>query len=76
MARNLTDKEKQSILQRIKDGVHWTEIVKEFNTSTMTIFKLKKAGEVKQRKPYKARITSHVPLTHIRNGESFIMDCF
>lgn len=76
MARNLSDVEKSKILERIKDGYHWTEIVKEFNTSSATIFALKKNGKVKPRKPYKQRITSHVPLTHIRNGESFLMDCF
>ena len=38
--------------------------------------KQKREKETKPREIYKARITSHVPLTHIRNGEYFIMDCF
>lgn len=76
MARPLSEKEKSNILERIQDGYHWTEIVKEFNTSSATIFKLKKDMKVKPRKAYKQRITSHVPLTHVRGGESFIENAF
>ena len=38
--------------------------------------KQKREKETKPREIYKARITSHVPLTHIRNGESFIGNAF
>jgi len=38
--------------------------------------KQKREKETKPREIYKARITSHVPLTHTRNGESFICNAF
>lgn len=38
--------------------------------------KQKRVRETKPREIYKARITSHVPLTHIRNGESYILNAF
>mgnify|MGYP003442594036 CR=1 FL=1 len=38
--------------------------------------KQKREKETKPREIYKARITSHVPLTHIRNGESYILNAF
>jgi len=79
MARNLTDKEKSDIAELIKDGSTWQSIVKQFNCSTSTIYRIVKDNGIefkKSREPYKARITSHVPLTHTRNGESFLMGAF
>lgn len=54
-------------IQRIKKRCNVVQPVKP---------KQKRVRETKPREIYKARITSHVPLTHIRNGESFLMDCF
>ena len=79
MARNLTEEEKQTIAEKIKDGSTWQSIIKQFNCSTSTIYRIVKEHGIefkKSREKYKARITSHVPLTHVRGGESFIENAF
>ena len=78
------------IIDRLKLGESFRLIRSETGVSMQAIQAIKKRNnvvqpekikqkrekETKSREPYKARITSHVPLTHTRNGESFIMDCF
>lgn len=79
MARNLTDKEKKDIAELIKNGNTWQEVIAKFNCSTSTIYRIVKDTGIefkRKREPYKARITSHVPLTHTRGGESFICGAF
>lgn len=79
MAKNLTNEQKQTIVEQIKQGATWQAIVKQFNCSTSTLYRIVKDTGIelkKTREPYKARITSHVPLTHTRTGESFIYDSF
>ena len=67
-------------LIRSETGVsmHAIQAIKKRNNVVQPekIIKQKREKETKPREIYKARITSHVPLTHIRNGESFLMDCF
>ena len=78
------------IIDRLKLGESFRLIRSETGVSMQAIQAIKKRNnvvqpekikqkrekETKPREIYKARITSHVPLTHIRNGEYFIMDCF
>lgn len=78
------------IIDRLKLGESFRLIRSETGVSMQAIQAIKKRNnvvqpekikqkrekETKPREPYKARITSHVPLTHTRNGESFLMEAF
>ena len=78
------------IIDRLKLGESFRLIRSETGVSMQAIQAIKKRNnvvqpekikqkrekETKPREIYKARITSHVPLTHTRNGESFIYQAF
>lgn len=79
MARNLTEQEKQTIAEKIKAGETWQSIIKQFNCSTATIYRIVKDTGVefkKSREKSKVGISSHVTFSHIKGGDSFIYDSF
>lgn len=76
MARNLTEQEKQTIAEKIKAGETWQSIIKQFNCSTATIYKIVKDTGVEFKKSREKGTSSHVTFSHIKHGDNFIFDSF
>lgn len=85
-----TEDVEQLVKKELEAGKSFRKIEAEHKVSQKAIARIKKQldvvqppkpnqkreKETKPREIYKARITSHVPLTHPRNGESFIVNAF
>ena len=78
----LSEGKRNSILEYLRNELSFNEIKDKVGVSLYTIHSIAKSNGIERkvgvpkRKEYKARITSHVPLTHTRNGESFLMEAF
>jgi len=85
-----SEEKEKMVVSELEAGKSFRKIESEHNVSQKAIARIKsdykvvqpdkpkqkRENETKPREPYKARITSHVPLTHTRNGESFLMAAF
>lgn len=76
MARNLTEQEKQTIAKKIKAGETWQSIIKQFNCSTATIYRIVKDTGIEFKKSREKGNSSHVTFSHIKWGDSFIYNSF
>ena len=78
----LSEETRNGILSDLRKELSFNAIRDKVGVSLQTIHAIAKANGIERkvgvpkRKEYKARITSHVPLTHTRNGESFLMEAF